>query len=509
MRHTVLHEGFTIAVRCAFHPAHNTVFLTASGDGEVRLFDLRDKSASKAVIKLRAGVNDVAFDPFFVGRFAVGANDKIARFYDLRCVRDPSDTVPPAQEWSARQVTAVDCTTARPSEKKSRIVPRSVGISAVEYSPFEPGEVLINYREDHACLYSTTRGKRLQQYFGRTNRQTFAKEIAFLGGGAFVATGGDNGLLYVWEKRSGRLLHKLRADSCIVNSIAAQITAPIFAVSGIDETVKLFEYRGEPAFSVHDAAHPLQKSAKAPQRRHREDHSLPELGLMFPEQRMALDDQEDAHSEESNEWTDADSQSSAAESLENDADENSDTDLHSRRLKAWDILSEAEILQRLQIVTERRLQGNESFRLGNFDGAIAMYIMIEKLLAFHPCSQATADQQRTVFILNKLNIAACQFQLRQHELAVSSCEEILQQDPVNIKALYRQAKALLETSHFGSCQSVLRRALRLSPENPSLVELQRNLQERHAARKAAESVLLERIRRPAHESNEQEEPSVE
>ena len=60
----------------------------------------------------------------------------------------------------------------------------------------------------------------VRSFKGRRNVQTCAKEVRFLFGDSCVATGGDDGALYLWETATGSPLARLRADRCVVNSIA-------------------------------------------------------------------------------------------------------------------------------------------------------------------------------------------------------------------------------------------------------------------------------------------------
>lgn len=56
----------------------------------------------------------------------------------------------------------------------------------------------------------------------------------------FVASGSDDGNWFLWSKDSGELKGIWEGDSSIVNVIEPHPSLPLVAVSGIDETVKLF-----------------------------------------------------------------------------------------------------------------------------------------------------------------------------------------------------------------------------------------------------------------------------
>ena len=80
----------------------------------------------------------------------------------------------------------------------------------------------------------------LSTYRGRTNEETFAKEVSFTHDDAYVTTGGDCGRLYVWGTTSARLVYRARGDASIVNCVAPHPHLPLLAVSGIDDDIKLF-----------------------------------------------------------------------------------------------------------------------------------------------------------------------------------------------------------------------------------------------------------------------------
>ncbi|CAK9783723.1 unnamed protein product [Cutaneotrichosporon oleaginosum] len=79
-----------------------------------------------------------------------------------------------------------------------------------------------------------------RSYRGARNIDT-VKDCNFLGDSSDkVASGSDDGNWFVWDKETGRLAGIWWADSDIVNVMEQHPTLPVVAVSGIDNTVKMF-----------------------------------------------------------------------------------------------------------------------------------------------------------------------------------------------------------------------------------------------------------------------------
>ncbi|TPX31366.1 hypothetical protein SmJEL517_g05276 [Synchytrium microbalum] len=80
-----------------------------------------------------------------------------------------------------------------------------------------------------------------QKYSGHINSQT-VKDVNFIGhDSSLVVSGSDNGLFFIWDKKTSRILQILRGDEQVVNVVESHPYLPTVAVSGIDDTVKLFE----------------------------------------------------------------------------------------------------------------------------------------------------------------------------------------------------------------------------------------------------------------------------
>lgn len=78
------------------------------------------------------------------------------------------------------------------------------------------------------------------QFSGRRNERTFAKQVAYFLDESLVLTGCDSGRIAVWDRRTGELLRRFKADGNIVNCVAAHPYAPLLASSGIDSNIKLW-----------------------------------------------------------------------------------------------------------------------------------------------------------------------------------------------------------------------------------------------------------------------------
>ncbi|KAJ1559100.1 hypothetical protein HK405_011999, partial [Cladochytrium tenue] len=78
------------------------------------------------------------------------------------------------------------------------------------------------------------------RYTGHMNRQTMIKEAYFYGPGSeYIMSGSDDGTLWVWDKKTARVVNRLKCDRDVVNCIAPNPFDMSLAVSGIDNDIKL------------------------------------------------------------------------------------------------------------------------------------------------------------------------------------------------------------------------------------------------------------------------------
>ncbi|GAA5879003.1 hypothetical protein JCM16303_001263 [Sporobolomyces ruberrimus] len=77
------------------------------------------------------------------------------------------------------------------------------------------------------------------EYTGLANSET-VKDVNFACEGNLVVSGSDDGNFFCWDKESGECIGIFAGDSSVVNVLQPHPRLPFLAVSGIDQTVKIF-----------------------------------------------------------------------------------------------------------------------------------------------------------------------------------------------------------------------------------------------------------------------------
>ncbi|PSK57818.1 WD repeat protein iqw1 [Elsinoe australis] len=79
-----------------------------------------------------------------------------------------------------------------------------------------------------------------RSYQGHCNVKT-VKDVNFYGlDDEYVVSGSDDGNLFIWDRRTSKLLTILEGDGEVVNVVQGHPYEPLLAVSGIDDTIKIF-----------------------------------------------------------------------------------------------------------------------------------------------------------------------------------------------------------------------------------------------------------------------------
>ncbi|GAA6033844.1 hypothetical protein JCM8097_000367 [Rhodosporidiobolus ruineniae] len=102
-----------------------------------------------------------------------------------------------------------------------------------EDSPFMPTSRARAYHPDVPMVAPH------KSYGGHANSQT-VKDVNFAFHGTRVVSGSDDGHFFVWEKETGEVEGIFKGDESVVNVLQPHPRLPLLAISGIEETVKLF-----------------------------------------------------------------------------------------------------------------------------------------------------------------------------------------------------------------------------------------------------------------------------
>lgn len=164
--------------------------------------------------------------------------------------------------------------------------------------------------------------------------------------------------------------------------------------------------------------------------------------------------------------------------------------------------------ERIEAAESMKAAGNNHYGAGDLEEAVAEY---EKALAVfkyaenmdpgwkkkgiedkdirtvdYKCDDQQ-DQARldALKISCYLNIAVCKFKLREFQTCIRACDDTLQIDPSNVKALYRRAQALITPASSGALEFEqalvnLQTAVNIDPENREVRKLYRELREQKA-----------------------------
>lgn len=82
------------------------------------------------------------------------------------------------------------------------------------------------------------------RFVGHCNTTTDIKEANYLGEeGDFICTGSDDGMIFIWDRKTTNVLTALVGDFSIVNCVQPHPSACYLASSGIDPVVKLWSPR--------------------------------------------------------------------------------------------------------------------------------------------------------------------------------------------------------------------------------------------------------------------------
>ncbi|KAL6764669.1 cyclophilin-type peptidyl-prolyl cis-trans isomerase [Haematococcus lacustris] len=131
---------------------------------------------------------------------------------------------------------------------------------------------------------------------------------------------------------------------------------------------------------------------------------------------------------------------------------------------------------RLAAAEAIRLEGNSLFKQGDVARAAGLYCKALRYASIRTYGQdnppqMTEEQQAQAGQVEQacvLNRAACRMKLGRHQAAASDCSSILEQQPDNVKALFRRGQCLVALNQVEEGVKDLKRAQQLEPSDKGI-----------------------------------------
>jgi len=240
--------------------------------------------------------------------------------------------------------------------------------------------------------------------------------------------------LFIWEKLSGKLVHKLKADENVVNGVAPHPFLPILATCGIDSDGKIFDIGSEKTY-LQEEQDPVKET--------NESDSEPDDSINI----LQLWEIINALKRRSNTREEPESENES---------ENEDIEVFNSMIKEADSI---------------RIRANEFFNNSHYVESIENYNEALKILDFQTSSEEIKEKQQKSKLLCMLNRAAANLKLGNNDEVIDDCSFVLSVQPENKKALTRRGTAYMNKKEYEKANQDLTAALKLSPEDPTIINL--------------------------------------
>lgn len=145
--------------------------------------------------------------------------------------------------------------------------------------------------------------------------------------------------------------------------------------------------------------------------------------------------------------------------------------------------------ERLDKCNEVKMTGGSHFKEGKYDQAIEEYRKVvryavsstfkdngevvdlddspnsENFPAESPAEEAQRQELKQMLLVGHLNLALCYLKLNKTKDCISSCDEALEIEPNNVKALFRKGLAYLQTNDYELALKQFEKLLEIDPNN--------------------------------------------
>ncbi|XP_013193468.1 peptidyl-prolyl cis-trans isomerase D [Amyelois transitella] len=124
-------------------------------------------------------------------------------------------------------------------------------------------------------------------------------------------------------------------------------------------------------------------------------------------------------------------------------------------------------------IRDVKSSGNSQFVCARYKAAVRKYRKCLRYLAWIQGQEddQVCDTTTTYKLQCHLNLAACYRKLEDHDACIKSCDEVLEIEARNEKALYRRAQANFALKNYDAALSDLRQAGKAAPHNRAVQKL--------------------------------------
>ncbi|XP_078526455.1 peptidyl-prolyl cis-trans isomerase FKBP8 [Lissotriton helveticus] len=151
---------------------------------------------------------------------------------------------------------------------------------------------------------------------------------------------------------------------------------------------------------------------------------------------------------------------------------------------------------KIELANRKRERGNFYYQQGDYVLAVNSYDIALRIIRSSSKVDFTDEEEAELLdvkvkCLN--NLAASQLKLDHFEAALKSCNLVLEQQPDNVKALFRKGKVLAQQGDYSDAIPILKSALKMEPTNKTIHAELSKLVKKHTEQKNVESAMYKKM----------------
>ncbi|XP_039558356.1 peptidyl-prolyl cis-trans isomerase FKBP8 [Passer montanus] len=152
--------------------------------------------------------------------------------------------------------------------------------------------------------------------------------------------------------------------------------------------------------------------------------------------------------------------------------------------------------EKIRLANRKRERGNFFYQQADYVLAVNSYDIALRILGSSSKVHFSPDEEAELLdvkvkCLN--NLAASQLKLDHFKAALKSCNQVLEHQPGNIKALFRKGKVLAQQGEYREAIPILKAALKLEPSNKTIHAELSKLVKKHADQRNVETEMYRKM----------------